>query len=152
MFGHDGGTLGHYTYLRIYPEKQTAFALFTNSASLKLMEDVESVLMPRLAGAPYPAEPAREDWAPDAARYIGRYANVAGEHRVEEKAGGLAVHTISKHGEPDVHATLEPYSRDVFAIIGAPTEGQKASFLDPGKDGQFRFIRIGTRMARRVRE
>ena len=153
MVGHDGGTLGQFTYLRTYPERKTAFTLLTNSPSLKLIEDIEKALMPRLAGVPLPSELPREDFKPVAARYVGRYESVAAAYRVEEKDGALTLNVASKLGAPEVNATLEPYRPHAFAMHGKglAMDGQKMSFLGGDGDRPFDFIRIGTRMGRRVR-
>ncbi len=152
MAGHDGGTLGQYTYCRTFPEKGTAFALFTNSPSAKLYEDIEKELMPSLVGVPIPADPPAKAFSPDFARYSGHYDNIAAHYSVAEKNGTLTLHSTSKLGMgADVHATLEPYCEDVFVIRAKdnPADGQKMVFLDDDK-GRRKFARVGTRMLKRV--
>lgn len=152
MMGHDGGTLGHYTYLRIFPERDTAFALFTNSPSVKLVDPLEERLTRELAGVDLPEEPPKTDFTPKPERYVGRYANIASDYAVEETENGLAVHARSKIGFPDSDATLEPWREDVFTMRakGTPIDGQKVSFLGGDKSQPAEFIRNGLRMARRI--
>jgi len=150
MAGHDGGTIGQYTYLRTFPSRGTAFALFTNSPSLKLFTDVEARLTERLAGASPPGEPPARSFAPDANRYIGRYAGVAAEFEVQMAEGKFTLEGLSRMGGPALHATLEPYSPDVFVqrAPGHPADGQKVAFV--GESGPAAFIRMGFRMVRRT--
>jgi len=152
MIGHDGGTLGHYTYLRIFPDRGTAFALFTNSPSVKLVDAVEERLTRELAGVDLPEEPPKTEFAPKPRRYVGRYSNIANDYTVEATDGGLVVHARSKIGFPDSDAALEPWCEDVFTLRakGNPIDGQKVSFLGDDKSQPAEFIRAGLRMARRV--
>jgi CubicO group peptidase (beta-lactamase class C family) len=165
MCGHDGGTLGQFTYLRAFPEKGVAFALFTNSPSGKLFNDIESALMPALVGTDAPAEPPAEAWTPDFARYAGRYANIAAEYDIAPEAnvggegGQLVMRMTNKSGlGPNASATLEPYRPDMFTMraAGMPFDGEKLLFLREGVsqpevgDERATFMRVGLRMGRRV--
>jgi CubicO group peptidase (beta-lactamase class C family) len=154
MAGHDGGTLGQFTYCRTFPEKGVAFALFTNSPSTKLYEDIEKELMQWLLGTAIPTDPPAQPFSPDFKRYTGRYENIAAQYDVAEKSGTLLLHSISKIGlGPEVRASLEPYCEDVFTIRAKdnPADGQKIVFCDDDK-GRRKFARVGTRMLKRVAE
>lgn len=152
MAGHDGGTLGQYTYLRTFPSRGTAFALFTNSPSMKLFDAIEARLTPELAGANVPDEPPKKEFALEPRRYIGRYTNIAAEYRVEPTDGGLSIHSTSKVGFPDADAMLEPWREDVFTLRakGTPIDGQKVMFLGDDKSAPAEFIRMSLRMGRRI--
>ncbi len=152
MAGHDGGTLGQFTRLRIFPGRGTAFALFANSPGAKLFEAIDARLTPELAGAAAPTDPPKTPFVPEPERYVGRYANIASDYRIEEAEGGLAYHATSKMGAPDSCGTLEPWCEDAFALSakGSPLDGQKISFLGDDRS-KPEFIRQGLRMARRVR-
>jgi CubicO group peptidase (beta-lactamase class C family) len=152
MVGHDGGTLGQYTYLRTFPELGVAFALFTNAPSLKLYSAVEAELMRALVGKAIPAEPPAKDFTLDANRYAGRYSNIASLYTIAMKDGQLSLHGSSPTGLiPEMRATLEPYCEDVFTLraAGMVFDGQKISFLEKEADGRARYLRSGSRMARR---
>ncbi len=151
MAGHDGGTLGQFTYLRTFPELRTAFALFTNAPSGNLFDAIEAQLMPDLVGKPVPADPPAQAWTPVLSRYTGTYDNVGSRYIVEATGGALSLRIVSKNGfAPDMHASLKPYREDVFTLDAPdqPFDGQKLSFLD-GEELRT-FIRVGTRMARRI--
>jgi len=151
VVGHDGGTLGQYTYLRLYPGRQTAFALFTNSPSIKLFQAVEARLMPELAGASMPEEPDKTPFSSRSERYVGRYSSLASDFSVEGRNGSLSLKFKSKLGMPGFEAALEPWSEDVFALNaeGTPFHSQKIRFLADAKSAPATFIRMGLRMARR---
>jgi len=153
MVGHDGGTLGQFTYMRTFPELKAAFALFTNSPSNKLFDDIEAQLMQHLVGKPVAADPPRTDWTPDLARYTGRYGNIASTYTLEDNNGTLGIQIASKlsFGAPDAGATLEPYCEEVFVLKaeGTPFDGQKISFLE-NDNGRARYLRGGLRMAPRL--
>lgn len=153
MVGHDGGTLGQYTYLRTFPELGVAFALFTNAPSLKLYSAIEAELMPALVGKSIPPEPPAKDFDLKPERYTGRYSNIASHYTIAVKDGQLSLHATSPIGlNPEMRATLEPYCEDVFAMraAGMVFDGQKISFLEREPDGRSRYLRNGSRMARRV--
>jgi CubicO group peptidase (beta-lactamase class C family) len=152
MAGHDGGTLGQYTYLRTFPRKRIAFALFTNSPSLKLFEEINANLTQSLLGVEVPKEPPAHGFKVQSSRYVGRYANIATDYFVEASEAGLSVGATSKVGLPEVKAALEPYCEDVFVLRaeGTPFDGQKVSFLEEDEEGKSKFIRMGLRMGRRA--
>ncbi len=146
MCGHDGGTLGQLTYLRAFPQKKKAFALFTNAPSLGLYDAIEAHLMETLVGEKLPDQPAAETWTPDVARYAGTYENVGARYTVSRD---LVLDVTSKMGFPPTHATLRPYRPDTFTLAetGTALDGQKILFL--GNETAATFIRQGTRMGRR---
>jgi CubicO group peptidase (beta-lactamase class C family) len=146
MCGHDGGTFGQFTYLRTFPDKKKAFALFTNAPSGKLYEQIEAHLMETLIGEKIPPEPAAEAWTPDVSRYAGTYDNVGVRYVV---GSDLSFESTSKIGFPGLRATLKPYRPDTFTLegTGTPADGQKILFLGDGD--QATFVRQGTRMGRR---
>jgi CubicO group peptidase (beta-lactamase class C family) len=150
MVGHDGATFGQFAYLRTFPDKNIAFALFTNSPSAKLYDAIEAQLMDALLGTPVAPQPPQQSWTPDPALYVGRYANIGAIYDVSEKDGALALCVKSKLGAPDVQGRLEPYREDVFALqaLNTPADGQKISFHEG--TGPRIFIRIGLRMGRRT--
>jgi CubicO group peptidase (beta-lactamase class C family) len=152
MAGHDGGTIGQFSYLRTFPERGTAFALLTNSPSFTLFQAIEARLSPELAGASPPEEPAKTAWTPQPDRYIGRYETITAVYAVEPADGGLAFRVTSKVGFPGGEGMLEPWCNDVFALQAknTPMDGQKIAFVGDNKSAPAEFIRIGLRMARRV--
>lgn len=76
VFGHDGGTIGQSSLLRIPPERRVAVALLTNGGDTEAMyRDVYDEVLGKLAGVRVPPLPEpREDLALDLSRYLGRAA------------------------------------------------------------------------------
>ncbi|MBV9558468.1 MAG: beta-lactamase family protein [Pseudolabrys sp.] len=146
MCGHDGGTLGQFTYLRTFPERNIAFALFTNAPSGKLYERIEAHLMETLIGETIASEPPEENWTPDPARFAGTYENIAAQTRI---GSDLSLEMTSKIGMPGLRAKLKPYRPDTFTLsdTGTPSDGDKIVFLGEGREATF--MRQGTRMAKR---
>lgn len=92
-FGHDGGTIGQSSFLRILPSKNAAVALLTNGGMTGLLyRDLFSMIFQRLAGIAPPELPeAIEGLQFDAARYEGSYERISSRIDVVGGDGGLDV-------------------------------------------------------------
>lgn len=95
LIGHDGGTIGQTSFLRILPDARLAVALFTNGGDIgPLYQDLFGEIFRELAGVemPYrlvpPAPPRREI---DVARYVGTYERASERLEVFEQDGGLVL-------------------------------------------------------------
>lgn len=152
MVGHDGATLGQFSYLRAFPELGIAFALLTNSPSRKLYDAIESDLMQALIERPVAAQPPPVTWSHDPQIYIGRYSNIAATFDVQKRERELMIHVNSKVLGVETTGRLEPYCEDVFTICGSGTsvDGEKVTFHEGGATSPHRYIRLGLRLARRV--
>jgi CubicO group peptidase (beta-lactamase class C family) len=151
MVGHDGGTRGHYSYLRVFPKQKAAITMLLNSPGEKLFREIEEHLMQPLVGASIPPEPAREPFEVQFDRYVGRYGNVAVDYEVSREGDTLRLHYKTRVGvTQEFNALLEPYRRDTFEIRAPQSlfDGQKISFLEELEDGRALYIRMGSRMAR----
>lgn len=149
MVGHDGGTLGHYTYLRVFPQKRLAFSLLTNSPSAALMSEFEEHLMRTLVGAARVPDPPQAPFEVKPERYVGMYANIGARYAI--KAEGTSLKLASTLQFDKYEGVLEPYREDVFALRSDRPEysGQKLLFIgDKGSPAQF--LRAGVRMMPRV--
>jgi hypothetical protein len=149
MCGHDGGTLGQYSYLRVFPGHHIAFALLTNAPSEKLFEEIEPQLVEALTSTSIASDPPGETFEVEPLRYVGRYRNAGACYCVTANEDALRLHYTASVGPiREYGATLAPYRRDVFEIVDSGTsfDGKKVLFLD--SDGSPAFVRIGMRMAR----
>jgi CubicO group peptidase (beta-lactamase class C family) len=151
MAGHDGGTSGHVSYLRTYPEKGIALTLLANSHAPKFFEDMEKRVMRSLLGTTVPEGPPRQEVKAQPERYIGRYANVAVRYTIAARDGQLNLHYVGPAGGPAIEAVLEPYRADIFTLRSDNplADGLKILFLSDNDSPQARFVRIGPRMGRR---
>ncbi|MFJ2741743.1 serine hydrolase domain-containing protein [Streptomyces sp. NPDC087440] len=121
-YGHDGASLGQYSYLRVVPSAGVAVALLTNGGSARLLyaalmrellAEYADVTMPE-PFAP-PAEPVEVDWAPLVGVYrrAGVVLTVTEGHLRYEFVDGMADFS------PPLSVTLVPVTDKVFAGTGA---------------------------------
>jgi CubicO group peptidase (beta-lactamase class C family) len=157
VFGHNGGTMGQASFLRVAPERRVAVALLTNGGNpTALFREVVGAALGRYAGTTLPEVPEPNPAAAvDESLYLGRYARYAATLEIAQEAGlVLKQHwlhpTIS--GTPDPPPLpLEPF--DAGAFIGrAPATGEKLAvrFFEPDARGRPRYLRLEGRVHRRI--
>lgn len=151
MFGHDGSTLGQFSYLRAFPEHKVAFALLTNSRSEAMFADVEHSLMTALVKAEPAKEPGPKRAAENLQRYEGCYENVSTRYTVSLRDKTLYFSFRNSAAGVDIEGTLQPYRKGVFTLESDHplAANEKVVFLG-GDSGQAEFARIGMRMAKRI--
>jgi CubicO group peptidase (beta-lactamase class C family) len=91
VYGHDGGTIGQSSFMRILPSRKAAVALLTNGGMTGLLyREMFGMIFERLAGiAPPPIPEAPEGLPCDAARYEGSYERISSRIDVAASDGGL---------------------------------------------------------------
>ncbi|MBN9494201.1 serine hydrolase, partial [bacterium] len=91
VYGHDGGTIGQSSFMRILPSRKAAVALLTNGGMTGLLyREMFGMIFERLAGiAPPPIPEAPEGLQCDAARYEGSYERISSRIDVAASDGGL---------------------------------------------------------------
>lgn len=157
-FGHDGATIGQFSYLRVVPDAGVIAVLLTNGgdarqlyASLfgELLADLADLRMP----APFepPARPPVVDTAPITGRYRREGAAITitetdgKPHLVYEFVDGLA--GIS----PAIEAELIPLSDTVFAAKGTGSfSGDWMPVVFAALPTGDQFVYIGLRAAPKV--
>ncbi|MFD7894542.1 serine hydrolase [Streptomyces sp. NPDC059743] len=131
VIGHDGGTIGQTTFLRLLPEQGLAVTLLTNGGSPRdLYDELYREIFAELAGVavPHSLEPAAEPPAVDAARHLGVYERAStrlevlrGEHGLrlrQTMTGSLADLIPEQTQEYD----LVPVSDTLFAFRAPGSE------------------------------
>jgi CubicO group peptidase (beta-lactamase class C family) len=95
VFGHDGGTIGQASFLRILPEANLVAVLLTNGGAGKnLYHALFDDILRDFAGIRLPTQPpAIDPNAFDMHRAVGRYANVLTQAEVVVENGALALKT-----------------------------------------------------------
>src|SRR3954451_7092028 len=91
LIGHDGGTIGQGSFLRIVPEQGVAVALLTHGGDMvSLYRDVVGHLLKERAGVDLPAFPVAPEQPQriDAGRYVGTYANRLADLNVTQDEDG----------------------------------------------------------------
>ncbi len=150
--GPDGATLGQFTYLRLFPERQLAIALLMNSPSAPMFLEFMDQAMEITLGLQRPAEPPAEIRSFDPARYVGEYACLSALHRVCLKADRLNLTLVDTlFQSPPVETLLTPYRPDVFSLDtdNPRYRGTKIRFLGADDQNRALYSRMTVRMLRR---
>lgn len=84
VIGHDGGTVGQYSFLRILPEKKLAVALLTNGGDARaLYETIFEQTFGKLGRVIKPPAPeSNPGFQVDPERFVGVYENLSGQLEV----------------------------------------------------------------------
>lgn len=156
VIGHDGGTVGQASFLRIVPERKLAVALLTNGGRAQdLYRELYGELFGELAGLAIPPVPERApDLKLDLARYEGRYERLS--MRIDVTAtddGGLrgVVTNLGPTLGPDLPPiVLHPASERCFVGELATFGRTTAIFLAFDEEGRPGYLHVGGRVNRRV--
>ncbi|ATY14767.1 serine hydrolase [Amycolatopsis sp. AA4] len=159
VIGHDGGTIGQSSFLRVVPEKGVAVALLTNGGQpLNAYQEIFTKLLDELAGVTVPARPEPNPAAApaDLSRYLGEYTSMVGDTVVTEEDGKLWMKRTPKGifaemVAPSEKEELFPYRGDTFVAKTEQLPGVYLAHAFIGDDGNGRaqFIHTG-RADRRV--
>ncbi|MEN8721908.1 MAG: serine hydrolase domain-containing protein [Alphaproteobacteria bacterium] len=150
VIGHDGGTLGQYAYMRIYPDHGVSFVLLTNSPSADLFEEIERAILLDVLGVNSHGDVGQGDQVPSSQifdDFVGTYDSLASRIEVTRNPDGLHVTVHDKaFGAPDVNAALLPHAADIFTVQSDhPAMRNNAVFLR-NDSGDIAFLRMGVRM------
>jgi CubicO group peptidase (beta-lactamase class C family) len=161
---HAGGTIGQFSYLCVFPERQVAFTVLTNLdlSAVGLLREIYGQLTQELAVVdarpPSPAGSAPEPTdAADHTRYVGEYESSAGRFRVEAGSDGeLRLHYEPSELDrltavPPATFRLAPDQPDLFTTSGP--EGLAAYiseclFLGDDGTGRARYLHMGQAVPR----
>ncbi|MFP6808691.1 MAG: serine hydrolase domain-containing protein [Pseudomonadales bacterium] len=145
LYGHDGATIGQFSYLRILPEKNIAVALLTNGGDAQGLSD--SILRDVFQGLAKISEPesaiASGDLKVAKADFTGSYSNMGGRLQFDEKAGKLTVTSFLNGGGnafPD-KSKLSFIDRNTAVMATGNEQLDRMKFLFSDKlDGKFQFV------------
>ncbi len=158
IIGHDGGTVGQYSFLRVVPGEDLAIALLTNGGDAGgLYESLYGTLLKGLAGVEMPQTPAideglNERMTDSLDRYVGRYQNISGITEISARGGKLFMEiTPNGLGDQLPKSRLKLVDRNAARLAtGDPTlDRGLILFNDPDED-PVSFIMNGVRMSRRI--
>lgn len=164
--GHDGGTLGQYSFLRVHPVTGTIAVLLTNGPDgRRLYDAVIEPVFTRLAGLPMPEQLAPVASPPpiDTARLAGTYRHWGMDLEVTTSADGLTVTTVPRadppaaDGEEPTEFALAAHSVTddaVFLVTEQPVHGAYQCLMFPAEDpahpGPPGYLRLGSRVFARA--
>ncbi|MEV6235130.1 serine hydrolase [Lentzea sp. NPDC051838] len=160
VIGHDGGTIGQSSFLRLVPEHGVAVALLTNGGNpLDLYREIVGHVLRELTGIDLPdmPQPATTQDRIDAARYVGTYASTVGERVVTQDDDGriwmeLVPKGIMAELSPERAGKTElfPWQGTTFVAF-EPMLGIHMPHAFVGDDGEGRALFLHTgRADRRV--
>lgn len=158
VFGHDGGTIGQTSYLRVSPENKTAAALLTNSyTSLTLYDRLFGLVFGELANISKPDRPTPPDEpeAVDPSRYVGTYERLGVRSEVFERDGGLHLDESFSGEMADIEPAhdprpLIPAGGDLFFVFNEDIADHYDLHFLGRQDGRARYLYDG-RIAPRVK-
>ncbi|MBI5947039.1 MAG: beta-lactamase family protein [Chloroflexi bacterium] len=156
VIGHDGGTLGQFSAVRVAPDDGVAVVLLTNGGNMPALarklvgeafEGLTGFTMPPLPEPPGGVEV-------DRAAYVGHYQKLSAAVEVREEAETLTATVHQRRslipGTPDESYSLEPFDDRYF--LASPKSGgakQVWSFVDFDAAGRPAGV-IAGRYFRRV--
>ncbi len=159
VIGHDGGTIGQSSFLRVAPEHGVAIALLTNGGEpLHVYQAIFGKLMAELAGIQVPPLPAPDSSAaPDLSRFVGEYSSMVADTVVTaDDEGRLWMERTPKGifaeiGGPSGKEELLPYRGDTFVATVPMVPGVYLphAFVGDDGNGHVQFLHTG-RADRRV--
>jgi CubicO group peptidase (beta-lactamase class C family) len=157
LFGHDGSTIGQAAWLRYHPASGTVVALLTNGGNGKGMAQVllDEIFQEHAGLAPRAPVTAVPDFAFDAARYEGRYANVMEVIDVRAENGGLVATITPAPAAAVISGTkrvaLSPVEDALFVgVTPGYTESTTYHFLSSDGGRRADYLHCGVRAHQRV--
>ena len=156
VVGHDGGTIGQASYLRLAPERGLAVALLTNSGNGQaLYRKVFSTLFGDLADITIPPLPEpTPGFVIDPTRYAGSYQKVSARVDVVPlDGGGLKMTSVPLKalfpGQPTQVALLQPVNEAHF--VAEPPGGGARSLVRFDFDASGKAVSLfAGRLHRRI--
>jgi CubicO group peptidase (beta-lactamase class C family) len=157
VIGHDGGTIGHSSFLRVVPERGVAVAMLTNGGNTQAFyRHVYGSVLGTLCEIALPPIAEATDVKIDPTRYVGSYQRLAARIEIESRDGALWVKAIDRRPlnpeapqmpEAELHTVDEqlftytaPESRfRNFIYFGEPDESGRAGWAFMGR----RLPRVG---------
>ena len=156
VFGHDGGTVGQYSFLRVLPKQQLAMVLLTNGGDAGgLYEELFNDVFAKLGRIQLPTLPEPMQRIPaDLTGLCGRYENLTGTIEVSGSSDKLKVAVTPKPGLlAGLNITRAPVrvlSRNVLQFDSDnPQLARTTLAFDGDQDGQPQFVNMGMRLYRR---
>jgi CubicO group peptidase (beta-lactamase class C family) len=155
VVGHDGGTIGQYSFLRVSAQKRVAVALLTNGGDATgVYKDMFGALFADAIGRHEPElPPADPKLRIDAARYVGHYENIQSTIAIDEHRGALRG-SMQPKGEFGMRLENLPIAfidrQTALLQSGNPQLDRTALLFSGNGDDRFTYVQVGLRQYRRV--
>jgi CubicO group peptidase (beta-lactamase class C family) len=159
VLGHDGGTIGQVSFVRVLPDERLVVALFTNGGLGGLFyRDLYDRIFREFAGVSMP-EPPQVDPAitVNAIRFAGTYRTLSSRVTVEPSEGN-ALRVTSESLRFTMRAAeaqamrFGPVSANTFRALDGPgaAGGQLVTFVGADAAGRAKWIDWGARLVPRI--
>ncbi|GLW13077.1 serine hydrolase [Microtetraspora sp. NBRC 13810] len=155
VIGHDGGTIGQSSFLRVVPDRDVSVALFTNGGeAIQLYTEILGKVLADLAGVTLPPLPTPGPTPTDVSRYLGTYSSdIADTEISQDDDGRVWLHRRAK----GVLAQLGPATEkielaglhDDTLVTKTPLHGLHLPHAFVGDDGTGRALFLHTGRADR---
>lgn len=151
MFGHDGGTVGQCSMLRIIPEQNLIVAALMNADDSLLLGDIFAELLKELTGITY-SDPVISQDTVHPERYCGQYESLGACFTIVFEQGELFAKSQSKIlGGPPQTLHLKPIGDDSFMVFSETGRRQHdLQFLKPDNTGRSAYLFYFGRLCPRV--
>ena len=157
VIGHDGGTIGQLSSLRVLPEARFAVAALTNTSPTGglLTSRAMAWLFQEVLGVETPGRPKPPDESPklDLSLYAGTYEKVGTRTVITHTDGGLTVKYESTGPLPSVDQPamrLFPVDEKLFLQHEANMNIFQPVVFSEFENGRPRFLFASSRISRRV--
>ena len=155
LYGHGGSTCGFQSQLTIYPEKQFAVCIWTNSGHGRLaINPIEAWILEQEHGLSMPVPATIELEPAELSRLVGRYRQPLGELDVTLDDRSLRISGVSFNLDDGSRTrlpetTVKPVSPDRFIVLDGPHQGEIVNFFPRESDPPV-FLRRHGRLFRRA--
>ena len=160
VYGHDGGTIGQSSRLRIVPDSDLAISLVANggAGTQQVYEELFGELVAELAGItmPGPLQAPAERPEVDLERFAGSYQRLSVRYDLAPEAGRL-VGTVTLSGpiaaitpDPVTKVTLIPVDDETFLLHDEESETPTPAVFYEFHDGVPQYLHHGARANPRV--
>ena len=161
LFGHDGGTIGQSSVLRILPEANSAVTLLACGGDVhSVYETLFSEILGEVAGVAVPPIPKAPETPVelDLTRYAGAYERLASRYDFHPEDGKL-VGTITISGplveylpDPVTNISMTPVDETTFLIYAEGEPEPAPGVFYAFQDGVPQYLHSGARANPRVPE
>jgi CubicO group peptidase (beta-lactamase class C family) len=159
VYGHDGGTIGQSSRLRILPDSGLAICLVANGGDTQpVYQAIFGELVAELAGVamPRPLEAPAQPPDVEMAAYAGSYQRLSVRYDLTPEDGRL-VGTVTLSGpiaaltpDPVTKVTFTPVDADTFLVTDEESETPSPAVFYEFRDGVPHYLHHGARANPRV--
>lgn len=154
VFGHDGGTIGQASFLRILPDKNIAVALLTNGGdTYGIYREMFDHVFDTIAKVTIPDEPTgTEHPEPDIDALTGAYANLNQTIEIEPTEDGIVARLIPNGADASTNEHKLSFIDQHVARFDSGDEilDRTRLIFSDVEQGQMQYVAMGLRQYRRI--